>query len=220
MTFAEAKDAREALARYYVRFGYKLKFMKNEPKRVRVVCISEKDCPFLLLASKDGDKEGLIIKTLVAEHSCCRQREVPSASQSYLANYFKDVVYRNPRFTAKDMQGHVKEHLKLHVSMGKCKRAKKAIITKLQGSYKQEFNMLMGYIEKVKETNSGSKMELQLSKDELANGRRVFKRLFVMFDACRQNWKKGCRPLISLDGCHIKGVTFGCLLTAVGQFYM
>ncbi|XP_057775500.1 uncharacterized protein LOC130994474 [Salvia miltiorrhiza] len=175
---------------------------ENESKRVRVVCIGDSTCPFLFLASKDGNTEGLIVKTLVAEHTCCRQRQVLSASQAYLANFFKDAIYRNPRFTSKDIQGHVKDHLKLHVSLGKCKRAKRTILTALQGSYVEEFKSLVGYIDKV---------------NEIQGAKRVFKRIFVMLDACKKNWLGGCRPLISLDGCHLKGVTFGCLLTAVGK---
>ncbi|XP_057795608.1 uncharacterized protein LOC131011788 [Salvia miltiorrhiza] len=217
MTFAGAKDAVESINNYAVKFGYKIKFVKNEPHRIRVVCISERNCPFVMLASKGRESEGLVINTLTLEHTCCRQIEVPSTSKKCLANYFKEALYRNPRFSSKDMQGHVKDHLKLHVSLGKCKRAKRTILAKLQGSYKEKFNMLVGYIEKVKETNPGSKIELQLSKDELANGMRVFKRLFVMLDACKKNWIGGCRPLISLDSCHLKGVTFGVLLTAVGN---
>ncbi|XP_057791225.1 uncharacterized protein LOC131008359 [Salvia miltiorrhiza] len=63
----------------------------------------------------------------------------------------------------------------------------------------------------------GSKMEFQLSSEQLQSGMKVFKRIFVMLEPCRQNWLGGCRPLISLDGCHLKGKTFGCLLTAVGK---
>ncbi|XP_057803236.1 uncharacterized protein LOC131018537 [Salvia miltiorrhiza] len=217
MTFAGAKEARESINAYAVKFGYKLKFIKNEKTRIRVVCINDQSCPFLMHVSKDGDIEGLVIKTLVADHTCCKQREVPSASQTYLAKYFKEVLYRNPRFTSKDMQGHVKDHLKLHVSLHKCKRAKKEIICKLEGSYREEFNRLVAYCNIVKECMPGSKMELQLSTEHLQNQRRVFKRIFVLLEPCRLNWIGGCRPIISLDGCHLKGKTFGVLLTAVGK---
>ncbi|XP_057770736.1 uncharacterized protein LOC130990526 [Salvia miltiorrhiza] len=216
-TFAGAKKAREAINSYGVKFGYKIKFVKNEKTRIRVVCMNEKECPFLKHVSKDGDAEGLVIKTLILEHTCCKQREVPSASQGYLAKYFKQAVYRNPKYTSKDMQGHVKDHLKLHVSLAKCKWAKKEIICNLEGSYKEEFSRLCAYIEKVKECMPGSRLELQLSTEQLQAGNRVFKRLFVMLEPCRLNWLGGCRKLISLDGCHLKGVTFGCLLTAVGK---
>ncbi|XP_057796413.1 uncharacterized protein LOC131012472 isoform X1 [Salvia miltiorrhiza] len=216
-TFAGAKEAREAINSYGVKFGYKIKFVKNEKTRVRVICMNEKECPFVMHVSKDGDADGLVIKTLILEHTCCKQREVPSATQGYLAKYFKQAVYRNPKYTSKDMQGHVKDHLKLHVSLAKCKRAKKEIICKLEGSYKEEFSRLCGYIEKVNECMPGSRLELQLSTEHLQAGKRVFKRLFVMLEPCRLNWLGGCRKLISLDGCHLKGVTFGCLLTAVGK---
>ncbi|XP_057792131.1 uncharacterized protein LOC131008983 [Salvia miltiorrhiza] len=63
----------------------------------------------------------------------------------------------------------------------------------------------------------GSRVELQLSTEHLENRRRVFKRLFVMLEPCKLNWLGGCRHIISLDGCHLKGVTFVCLLTAVGK---
>ncbi|XP_057775297.1 uncharacterized protein LOC130994270 [Salvia miltiorrhiza] len=179
--------------------------------------MNEKECPFLMHVSKDGDAEGLVIKTLILEHTCCKHREVPSASQGYLAKYFKQAVYRNPKYTSKDMQGHVKDHLKLHVSLAKCKRAKNEIICNLEGSYKEEFSRLCAYIEKVNECMPGSRLELQLSTEQLQAGKRVFKRLFVMLEPCRLNWLGGCRKLISLDGCHLKGATFGCLLTTVGK---
>lgn len=178
--------------------------------------MNDSKCPFKLLVSADGDNGGLAIKTLLPRHICFKRKEVPSVSQSFLAKYFKDNIYKNPKFTVKDMQHEIKKHLKLDVSEFKCKRSKHLILTQLHGSYKQEFSMLGAYVEMVKKSNPGSKCELQLSEDGLEIGKCIFKRLFVMFDACRRNWMEGCRPIISLDGCFLKGVTHGMLLTAVG----
>lgn len=69
----------------------------------------------------------------------------------------------------------------------------------------------------VKESNPGSRCELQVSQEGLKNGKHIFRRLSVMFDACKKNWMAGCRPIIGLDGCHLKGVTHGVLLTTVGR---
>ncbi|XP_057790925.1 uncharacterized protein LOC131008039 [Salvia miltiorrhiza] len=168
-----------------------------------------------MLVSKDGDNGGLTIKTLFMEHYYFRQREIPSLRQSYLANYFKDNIYKNPKFTTKDMQNEVRKHLKLKVSHYKCIRAKHIVITELKGSFKQEFADLPAYIQVVKTSNPGTLCEVQLSEEGRENGIRVFKRIFVMFEACRRNWIEGCRPIISLDGCHLKGVCQGILLTAV-----
>ena len=40
--------------------------------------------------------------------------------------------------------------------------------------------------------------------------------MFICFDALKRGWKGGCRPLIGLDGCFLKGVCKGQLLTAIG----
>ncbi|XP_050374774.1 uncharacterized protein LOC126792387 [Argentina anserina] len=45
---------------------------------------------------------------------------------------------------------------------------------------------------------------------------RSFQRMYMCFKAQKDGWNAGCRPLICLDGCHIKGHHPGQLLTAVG----
>ncbi|XP_058783507.1 uncharacterized protein LOC131658200 [Vicia villosa] len=45
----------------------------------------------------------------------------------------------------------------------------------------------------------------------------LFQRLHVCLDACKKGFKAGCRPLIGLDGCFLKGYYGGQLLSAVAQ---
>ncbi|KAK8670080.1 hypothetical protein V6N13_104841 [Hibiscus sabdariffa] len=47
-------------------------------------------------------------------------------------------------------------------------------------------------------------------------GNRVFMRLYICLAACKQGYKSGCRPIISIDGCHLKGYFGGTFLAAVG----
>ena len=44
-----------------------------------------------------------------------------------------------------------------------------------------------------------------------------FQRLYESFNAMRTGFKKGCRPLIFLDGCFLKGEFKGKLLSAVAR---
>lgn len=32
-----------------------------------------------------------------------------------------------------------------------------------------------------------------------------FQRLYVCLEACKNGFKRGCRPIIGVDGCHLKG---------------
>jgi len=43
-----------------------------------------------------------------------------------------------------------------------------------------------------------------------------FNNLYFALDACKRGFLSGCRPIICLDGCHIKNKFGGQLLTAVG----
>ncbi|KAK9929630.1 hypothetical protein M0R45_026723 [Rubus argutus] len=45
---------------------------------------------------------------------------------------------------------------------------------------------------------------------------RRFKRMYICYGALKKGWREGCRPIIGLDGCHLKTVYKGILLTAVG----
>ena len=47
------------------------------------------------------------------------------------------------------------------------------------------------------------------------DGEPVFERLYICLAACKVGMK-ACRPIIGLDGCHIKGPYGGQLLTAIG----
>lgn len=40
--------------------------------------------------------------------------------------------------------------------------------------------------------------------------------MYICFGALKKGWKEGCRPVIGLDGCHLKTMYKGQLLAAVG----
>lgn len=44
-----------------------------------------------------------------------------------------------------------------------------------------------------------------------------FQRIFISIAACIEGFKKGCRPLVELDGTHIKSKWRGAMLAAVGK---
>lgn len=53
-------------------------------------------------------------------------------------------------------------------------------------------------------------------KTILVDDQPKFERIYICLGACKKGFKAGCRPLIGLDGCHLKGPYGGQLPTAVG----
>ena len=158
----------------------------------------------------------VVLKKKKNLYRCYRDCKLPSATYNFLAKHFKDRIYKNPTFKSIEMKKEVEEVLKINVSLFKCKRAKRKVIQELDGSYRVEFSYLEAYSAALKRSNPGSKVEIELCKETLKEGRRVFRRMFVCLDACKRGWKAGCRPIIGLDGCFLKGVCKGQLIFAVG----
>lgn len=72
---------------------------------------------------------------------------------------------------------------------------------------------LMTTVSSYLKKNPGTTAILQTS---LVEEKRVFERVYICLKACKDGFNKGCRPLISLDGCFLKGYCKGMLLAAIG----
>ncbi|KAK9168867.1 hypothetical protein Syun_001007 [Stephania yunnanensis] len=47
--------------------------------------------------------------------------------------------------------------------------------------------------------------------------RPTFTKFYVCFEACKKGWLEGCRKIVGLDGCFMKGLCKGQLLCAIGR---
>ncbi|XP_043687579.1 uncharacterized protein LOC122638795 [Telopea speciosissima] len=92
------------------------------------------------------------------------------------------------------------------------------------GSHTMSFNKLKIYGDMIMAKNSGNSFVIQYQNANnygemdaygVVRVNPQFKRMFICFDACIQGFLKGCRPFIGLDGCHLKGVYGGVLVSAV-----
>ncbi|XP_058181129.1 uncharacterized protein LOC131299561 [Rhododendron vialii] len=79
------------------------------------------------------------------------------------------------------------------------------------GDYEISFSSLKWYVSAAKSTNPGSHIELEIDEEM-----KRFKRLFVAFGECINGFNH-CRPLLFLDGTHLKGRQRGHLLAATGK---
>ncbi|KAK4264572.1 hypothetical protein QN277_025731 [Acacia crassicarpa] len=213
-SFADKKHLLATLDQYAIKAGVNIHLTKSGPLRGRARC--EKGCPFVVFASKHRSNPNLVVKTLNLEHSCSRVFKNPRASVKWLATHFKQKVQERPQYKVSDMKKDCRDELKLHVSIHKCKRAKKMIMEEMEGSYVDEFNKLEAYLHELRTSNPGSDISVEISKEALESGRRVFSRMYLCLNASKTGWKAGCRPIIGVDGTFLKGKARGMLLTATG----
>ncbi|XP_075103539.1 uncharacterized protein LOC142178109 [Nicotiana tabacum] len=91
------------------------------------------------------------------------------------------------------------------------------ILETLDGSFVDEYNKLDTYAIELRESNPCSDVVINISKNALENGKRIFLRIYVCFKAMKMGFKLRLKPFIGVDGTFLKGKAKGQLLVAVGQ---
>ncbi|XP_019255207.1 PREDICTED: uncharacterized protein LOC109233799 [Nicotiana attenuata] len=215
MTFKYLAEAKEVIGYYAVSNKRGLKVDKSDKRRLRYKC--QIGYPFKCLISKDGKDQGVKIKTWRDEHDCGEVFENRRATPVALAHYFKRKIQNNPKFKIKEMKVDLEDRFSLNVSDSKLKRVKRMVLEKLEGSYLDEYNKLEAYAQELRETNPGTDVVIQISKDAMEEGKRRFLRMYVSFQARKSGFKAGLRPFIGLDGTFLKGKCKGMLLVACSQ---
>ncbi|GJR04198.1 60S ribosomal protein L34 [Tanacetum coccineum] len=81
----------------------------------------------------------------------------------------------------------------------------------------EHYSRLWDYRKQLLDTNPGSSVHLHV--EEKDHGKIHFKRIYICFKAIAplRRWNAGCRKVIGLDGCFLKGTCRGELLIAMGR---
>ncbi|XP_019244503.1 PREDICTED: uncharacterized protein LOC109224378 [Nicotiana attenuata] len=215
MTFKDSEEAKKVMNFYAIANSKPLKLKKSDKIRVRYRCVV--GCPFECLISEDKKGPGFKMKILKTEHNCEDAFENPKAKTKTVAEYFRSKVQNNPKYKIKDMKLDLKNQFSLNVHNSTLKRAKRMALQQLQGSFLDDYNRLEAYANEIRESNPGSDVVINLSKDAMAEGKRRFLRMYICFNAMKLGFKQGLRPFIGLDGTFLKGHCKGQLLVDVAQ---
>ncbi|KAK8665544.1 hypothetical protein V6N13_005710 [Hibiscus sabdariffa] len=120
------------------------------------------------------------------------------------------IDFKQPYGTWQVLKQVIFKDFSIHVHLSKGIRAKNLALEKLHGNLNEQYTKLYDYLAELRSSNPGTTTILQLDES-------VFKRLYICRQAMKDGLKAGCRPIICLDGCHLKGYYKGHLLAAVGQ---
>uniref|UniRef100_K3ZE85 MULE transposase domain-containing protein n=1 Tax=Setaria italica TaxID=4555 RepID=K3ZE85_SETIT len=168
--------------------------IKNERKRIRAHCAD--GCPWALYASYDSRVKAITIKIYVGGHNCQNEWVLKRCTTNWLADKYLDSFRANDKMSISNFARTVQKDWNLTPSRSKLARARRIAMKTIFRD------------DKLRKSNRGTSFFLNLS-----NGH--FSTCYMSLDPCKRGFLSGCRPLICLDGCHIKTKFGGLILTAV-----
>lgn len=214
MEFKTHALVRDAVKEYSIKVGLQTRFFKCDREKVRVKC--KVGCPWELYASY-VKSEGLYrIKTFIDTHTCSRTYNVPWVSTNWILHKYKDRIQRNPTWHVSSLHETIQAEWTVNLDRQKVSSAKKRALEMIQGNAAEQFGELYSYIEEIKSTNPGTNVVLKVKPVNGEENVVKFKRLYICWGALKKGFHEACRPVIGLDGCHLKGPHGGILLTAIG----
>ncbi|KAH0706247.1 hypothetical protein KY285_010754 [Solanum tuberosum] len=191
MIFNSSKEFKWAVEVCVVMMKKDIKFKKNESRRERAIC-KVSNCKWLIYASNTNEDEPFMIKTISPDHSCGNKRENRTIDSGFLAKKYAHEFKINPSWGVKEFQTHVMRKHSCTLSRHQSYRVKKKALDLITGTKEEQFDMLWDYCAELRRSNPGT-------------------------TSCKQGFLAGCRPIIGVDGCHLKGYQKGGqLLTTVG----
>ena len=181
----------------------------NDKQRVRAECT--KSCTWYLWASFDSRTKSFMIKKYVPDHTCTGKWKVYAFTAKFIADKYLESFRADQDMNLKNFSRVVQKGWNMTPSRSKLQRARRHAMKIIYGDEEKQYNMLWDYANEIRRSNPGSTFYVSIDANER------FRNCYMGLDACKRGFLAGCRPVIFIDGCHIKTRYRGQLLTAVGM---
>ncbi|PKI47469.1 hypothetical protein CRG98_032059 [Punica granatum] len=213
--FEDGKQFKDAISLASVKTQRNLYFKKNCKEYIRVRC-KETSYPWKIVAKFMKSLGAYQVRKFFDNHTCNITYKNSRVNSKWLARHYMGTIRSLPSIKLNELKKLVKEHLSVEVSRSQCRRAKEKVYDLLVGDSKAEYALMWFYADELKSTNRNSSIYMKVERPIPAKP-PIFYRFYVCFDALKTGFVKGCRQIIGVDGCFLKTVVKGQLLTAIGR---
>ncbi|CAL2260034.1 unnamed protein product [Prunus armeniaca] len=209
-------EFRDKLAKYSIENGFKMKYLKNEPRRVTAVCAKKESngCEWHVHAVKSNVNGFFYIKNLNNAHSCSgliSEKRNKAMGSRLVSSIVKDKVRSNPLVRPIELITDLKENYGLDIPYHVAWYGKESATKDLHGDEELSYAHLPWYVNVLKASNVGSHCVLDCGED----GSR-FQRIFICFKASIDGFR-WCRPMLFIDGTFVTNKYKGTLLGATAK---
>lgn len=216
MLYMDKAHFKDTLKDYCIQEGFAINVISADNKRYTATCYAA-CCKWRIHASKLTDGITWAIKKIDPNVHTCRGLEThnPLCSVKWAASKLMEVIRANPDIPGKALNELLFQRFGVYMKQSSLYTMKKFAVEKLFGGHDQSYSELPAYVKVICETNPGSKAYCSYVETESIPRQLLFSTIFISFSAMIKGFLGGCRPLIGVDGTHLKGNYGGILLSAV-----
>ncbi|XP_021833443.1 uncharacterized protein LOC110773249 [Prunus avium] len=209
-------EFRDKLAKYVIENGFKMKYLKSEPRRVTAVCAKKESdgCEWHVHAVNSNVNGFFYIKNLNNIHSCTgliRKKRNKAMGSRLVSSIVKDKVRSNPLVRPIELITDLKENYGLDIPYHVAWYGKESATKDLHGDEELSYAHLPWYVDVLKASNVESHCVLDCGEDG-----SHFQRIFICFKASIDGFR-WCRPMLFIDGTFVTNKYKGTLLGATAN---
>lgn len=155
------------------------------------------------------------IKSMQLNHICGFQTKNTKVTAQFLAEKYVEEWRDNPTWPISAFILKCKRDLGVEVKYYKAYYARQRAFLMIFGDASVEYHKVWDYAATIRKYYPGSTAIVKV--DDIENPPPKFQRLYICLQPCKEGFMAGCRPILGVDGCHLKGPYPGILLSAVGK---
>ncbi|XP_022849788.1 uncharacterized protein LOC111371851 [Olea europaea var. sylvestris] len=194
------------------KFHFKVK--KSNPRSLTVCCV-DTTCHWLVRASKIKTSEIFTIREYIPEHTCSldvrRNAQIHAMSAVIGLHIMRRLDDANQSYVPAGIIRDMEREFGVRITYNKAWRAKEKGLQFLRGTPEESFQKLPSYCHMLTEKNPGTIAHIELD----SNNRFLY--FFLAFGPSVRGFREYMRPVICVDGSHLKGQYKGILLVTAAQ---
>jgi len=215
LQFADKRQFRAAFENYRIVNGLNIKIITSDTHRFQAECMGG-GCGWRIWASKCSNEKTFQIKGISKCHSCIPfsfEKGKRIITSAWVANNYTELLMIQPRITSREFKKIVDRDQNSNVSHKVFQLGKKKVLEQIMGDYKGQFAWLANYVNEIRSKNPGSTALVSTKINDLH--KPEFSGTYICLGQLKQGLLEGCRPVLSIDGCFIKGSWKGQILVVV-----
>ncbi|XP_039130803.1 uncharacterized protein LOC120267169 [Dioscorea cayenensis subsp. rotundata] len=208
MKFRDFDQFKAAVRNYGIKNRYVMNFRPNDSTRCKAICT--RGCPFYLWASLMTRGVSTVqIKSGHLKHECAKEHKNRHVNAMWIARKYMEQLRADPSWKLSGIMQAVKLNQNVEISRLTAYRAKSIALREIDGDEATQMASLYDYRLELLKTHPGSTVKFRCDDG-------IFEAMYVCLAPLRAGFLSGCRRVICVDGCFLKGVYGGQLLSAVG----